>query len=158
MEIRMVESADIPKWQALSQEHDCYVKELVPDLTEWYEGNETSPAFEVYMQGKIDKQEAFMAIDTNGNCLGIVAISKKNNRITFFGVSHKTDFHTVGYCLMKHSLEKLDISKAISINEISSTAPQIQRYRDLYLDNEFVYSYDSIECGVPVNTFVKQPK
>ena len=157
MNIRLVNTADLPQWMALSREYDCYVRELVADLTEWYDGNETSPAFGDYMNSKIKKQEALMAVDTSNGCLGIIAISIKNNRITFFAVSHKSDFQSIGSALMKTALEKLDDSKPISINEIVSTSPQIQMFRDLFCDFGFVYSCDSTENGVPVNTFVKMP-
>ena len=88
MKIRLVNHNDIPKWWALSREYDCYVKEIVSDLTEWYDGNDTSPAFDAYIQSKIKKSEAFIAVDALDNCLGIIAVSVNNNRITFFGISH----------------------------------------------------------------------
>ena len=157
MHIRLVTNNDIPAWMALSQEYDCYVRELVPDLSEWYDGNDTSPAFGDYMNSKINKQEAFMAIDTSDGCLGIIAISLKNNRITFFGVSHKSEFHLVGSALMKTALKKLNGSKPVSINEIKSSSPQIKKFRDLFHDFGFAYSCDSVENGVPVNTFILTP-
>jgi len=154
---RLVDNTDIPKWMALSQEYDCYVRELVTDLTEWYDGNETSIAFGDYMDSKINKQEAFMAVDATDGCLGIIAVSKSNNRITFFAVSHKADFQTAGHELLKYALKSIDNSKPISINQITSTSPHIQKHRDLYNDFGFYYSCDSVENGVPVNTFVKTP-
>jgi RimJ/RimL family protein N-acetyltransferase len=154
---RLVDNTDIPKWMALSQEYDCYVRELVTDLTEWYDGNETSIAFGDYMDSKINKQEAFMAVDATDGCLGIIAVSKSNNRITFFAVSHKADFQTAGNELLKYALKSIDNSKPISINQITSTSPHIQKHRDLYNDFGFIYSCDSVENGVPVNTFIKAP-
>ena len=157
MKIRLVDNADIPKWRAISHEYDCYVKEIVSDLAEWYGGNNTSPAFDDYMQSKIEKAEAFMAVDALDDCLGIVAVSTKNNRITFFGISHKSDFSTVGSALLKYALEKLDVSKPIYINEIVSTAPHIRNNVKLIEDNGFIYLCDSTENGVPVHTYVKSP-
>lgn len=43
MQIKLITNADTLKWNILSSEYDCYVKELVPDLTEWYEGNADVP-------------------------------------------------------------------------------------------------------------------
>ena len=83
---------DIPKWECLSLEHDKYVKELVSDITEWYEGNENSMSFKIYMESKIKQKEAFMAVDYNGNCLSIIAFSYKNNNITFFGISNNSRY------------------------------------------------------------------
>ena len=39
MTIRPLTFDDIEKWIKLSTEYDCYVKELVHDLTEWYQSN-----------------------------------------------------------------------------------------------------------------------
>ena len=155
--IRVVTTADIPKWLELSKEYDSYVKELVQDLTEWYDGNDTSPAFDVYMEAKINKREAFMAVDGFDDCLGIIAISRNKNRISFFGVSHKLDFREVGNNLIQYALDMLDDSKLISFNEISSNAHQIQKLREMYIENGFEYLCDSTENGVPVNTYVKHP-
>ncbi|MCL2704573.1 MAG: hypothetical protein FWE91_13395 [Defluviitaleaceae bacterium] len=69
MRIRAVTSADIPKWKALSEEYDCYILELVPDLTQWYGGNDNSPPYDVYMAAKIEKGEAFIAVDRDDKCL-----------------------------------------------------------------------------------------
>jgi inorganic pyrophosphatase len=157
VKIRLVDNTDIPQWVALSQEYDCYVLELVPDLSEWYDGNDTSTPYRDYMDSKINKQEAFMAVDTTDGCLGIIAVSKSNNRITFFAVSHKADFQTAGHELLKYALKSIDKSKSISINQITSTSPHIQKHRDLYKIFGFTYSCDSVENGVPVNTFVREP-
>ena len=77
MQIRLVTASDILAWMELSAEHDQYVLELVPDLTEWYEGDgESSPAYDDYMQFKISKNEAYMAVSPNGYCLGVAAVSR----------------------------------------------------------------------------------
>jgi len=157
MQIKLVNNIDIPKWLELSSEYDCYVKESVPNLTEWYEGNGDSPAFDTYMQSKINQQEAFMAVDSHGGCLGIIAISKKNNRITFFGVTHKANFQMVGHALFSHVFEFLDDSKSIYINEIISSSAWIKQHRELYLSLGFIFSCNSVENGVSVNTFKKLP-
>jgi hypothetical protein len=43
--IKPITTKDIPSWVALSHEYDGYVKELVPDLIHWYEGNELDMKF-----------------------------------------------------------------------------------------------------------------
>ena len=157
MNIRIVNNLDIPKWWALSHEYDCYVQELVPDLTEWYDGNDTAPAFDEYMERRINRQEAFIVVDAHDNCLGIAAISRVNNNITFFGVTHKADFQTVGKTLLSYTLENLNNSKAVSVNEINNTSSHIKNHIELFESNGFNYSHDSLEHGVPVNTFVRPP-
>ncbi len=91
--LKVIESNDIPQWLKLSSEFDLYIKELIGSLSQWYDGNENDIAFSEYMNSKIAKKEAIMAIDrANSACLGIIAFSGNNNSITFFGVSHKADF------------------------------------------------------------------
>ena len=158
MLIRLVDHSDIPKWLSLSNEYYCYVKELTHDLSEWYDGNDTSPTFDDYMQAKIEQQEAFMAVDDLDNCLGIIAISKKNNRVTFFGVSHSTDFQAVGHELLRYALCILDNSAPVYINEIANPSPHIQKHGKLYTSIGIEYSCESIENGVPVNTYIRSAK
>jgi len=84
MKIKNINLSDIPIWIALSQEYDKYIKEIALDITEWYYGSETSMSFNEYMRAKIHKSEAFMVLNENETCCGIAAISKANNRVTFF--------------------------------------------------------------------------
>ena len=157
MQVRSINENDIPKWQALSAEYDCYVKELVADLIEWYDGNDTSLDFISYMKAKISQGEAFMAVDSGDKCLGVIAFSKKNNRITFFGVAHSSDFQIVGNALFKNVLKQLNNSKSMYINEISSTSEWIQLHKKLYCTWGFCFHGNNIENGVPVKTFEKAP-
>lgn len=155
MQIVEVSKADIPVWTRLSAEYDRYVLELVPDISEWYVGSENSPDFDKYMKSKIRQKEAFMAVDVSNNCLGIIAVSKKNNRITFFAVSHKSDIASAGYILLTHALNLLDRSKEIVINEIKSNAPWILAQRELLQEFGFAYVEDCFENSVPLNSFKK---
>ena len=98
---------------------------MVPDLTHWYEGNEFDMAFADYMKAKIEQREAFMAFNKQTNNLGIVALSRKHNRITFFGISHKQDYYLVGEILMSYALNQLNSNLEITINVIISTAQHI---------------------------------
>ena len=157
MQIRAVNANDIPRWQALSAEYDRYVRESVADLTEWYDGNDSSPAFFTYMQAKISQGEVFMAADADDSCLGIIAFSKKNNRITFFAVSHRSDFQIVGNALFECAFEHLSDSKAVFINEIISSSEWMQLHGKLYRDWGFCFHCDAVENGVPVKTFMRPP-
>jgi hypothetical protein len=157
VEIREVTLADVPKWIALSKEYDKYVLELVPDLTEWYEGGATSMAFDDYMQAKIVQHEAFLIEDECKNLFshdkkrwGIIAISKKNNRITFFGISHNSDLNKEGELLVNYALSLLDVNSDISINVLKSKAERIQEEYNFFAACGFSYSYDDQENGVPV--------
>ena len=157
MQIRTVTDSDIPQWLELSAEYDPYVKESVSDLSEWYGGNETSPAYDFYMRSKISQREAFMAVDNADNCLGIIAFSKKNNRITFFAVSHCADFPVVADALFCRAFGLLDISKPVFISEIISAADWMRLHHEFYRNLGFAFYSDTIENGVPVKTLVKLP-
>jgi len=157
MEIKLVNNEDIPKWECLSLEHDKYVKELVSDITEWYEGNENSISFKKYMESKIKQKEAFMAVDYNGNCLGIIAFSNKNNNITFFGISNNVNIEIIGNKFFSYVFSLLDKNKSININLMNSKSEWINKYKEIIIKNGFVFCGNTVENGVPVNTFVKSP-
>lgn len=155
MQIRDVTAEDIPAWKALSREYDGYVGALVGTLQTWYEGEGDSVAFSAYMAGKIAKREAAIAVDVSGRCLGIVAFSRHNNRITFFGVSHAAAFFNVGEALVTHACKQLDASRNIAIHSIASQAPWIERHRRLLTGLGFTHCENALENGVPVHVFLK---
>ena len=157
-QVRIVTSSDIPAWIALSREYDQYVMEIAQDLTEWYEGSKTSMSFKDYMNAKISQKEAFIAFDQEKqDCLGIIAISIKNNRITFFAISHSCNFAQVGEQLLLHGLNKLNTNAKITINIIKSEAKQIQNQRNLFKEYGFSKLSDGLENGVSVDVMVRIP-
>ena len=155
MKIKILSYSDIPAWILLSKEYDCYVQEIALDLTEWYDGNETSLSFDKYMNSKISKNEAFMATDETGACCGITAISKTNNNITFFAISHKNDFYRTGELLLDYALSILDTKTTIKTNIIKSNAEQVQKQHTLFSKYGFIFSRDDLENGVPVICYEK---
>lgn len=158
MKIKSVCLSDIPTWILLSKEYDCYVQEIVSDLTEWYDGSDTSLSFDKYMESKINQGEAFMAINESDDCCGIIAFSKTNNRITFFAVSHKYDFYSIGELLFDCVLSQLNKNTNIKINVIKSNAEQVQNERTLLSKYGFIYSSDDFENGVPVSCMERSPQ
>ena len=159
MNIRNVTEYDIPKWKKLSHEYDEYVLELVSDLTEWYDGNgsEGSLSFDSYMDSKIKRKEAFIAVDNNDNCLGIIAFSYRRNYITFLGVSENMDVKNIGDKLLSHAFTLMENHKPIFINESDSKSDRIRQHIELLKENNFVQNGKTLENGVPVNIFVKSP-
>jgi len=157
MNIRLATKMDIPKWKKLSQEHDKYVLEIVSDLTEWYEGNDVSESFDFYMESKISKNEAFIAIDENDNCLGIAAFSYKRNYITFLGVSDNYNIKLIGKELLIFIISLMDEKKPIFVNEINSKSEKIIQYIGLYIENGFIKNGNTKENGVPVDVYIKNP-
>ena len=154
--IKPVTKDDIGTWWDLSREYDEYIKEMVSDLTHWYEGNETDTAFTDYMNAKIEKNEAFMAIEDK-ECLGIIAFSKTHNRITFFAVVHNKEFEPVGGILMDHAFDQLNTSFDISINVVKSTAEHVKKEREFVKKRGFEFANEELENGVPVDKMIKQP-
>lgn len=152
--LRTVEMSDISVWVQLSQEYDIYVKELVGDLTQWYDGNETDRSFDDYMKAKIQKKEAIMATQ-NGICQGIIAFSRTHNRITFFAIAHNADFESVSKLLIDYTFTQLDTEKKISVNVIKSNAQIIQKELKIFSDYGFTFSSEELENGVPVNTLCR---
>ena len=157
MKIRTVNTLDISSWLLLSKEYDRYVQETAINLTEWYEGNDTSISFDKYMKAKIDKGEAFMAVNENNDCCGIIAISKKNNNITFWGVSHGCDFELTGELLLSYALSQLNKSICIKISEVKSEAKQIQKAYALLNRFGFIYLCDTLENGITVSCLERAP-
>ncbi|QUI20882.1 hypothetical protein HZI73_00515 [Vallitalea pronyensis] len=140
----------------MTEDHN-YVKELVPDLVQWYEGNEKDMAFGDYMKAKIKQQEAFMAInkETKG-CLGIIALSHTYNRITFLGISHTKYYKLAGDMLMSYALGQLNSRIEIAINLIKSNAEHINYMRELIKEYGFVKEQSALENGVPVDKMIKK--
>jgi hypothetical protein len=55
-------------------------KKIISDISIVYEG------FDIYMEAKIKQNEAYMAVnEASQECAGIIAFSKKHNRIIFWG-------------------------------------------------------------------------
>lgn len=153
IQIRNVNTDDIELWIELSREYDVYVKDLVGDLTEWYNGNENDISFKDYMKSKIAKKEVLMA--TTDICQGIVAFSKAYNRITFFAISHKANFEYVSHYLIDYVLNLLNTERQISINIIKSNAEIIKKQRNVFFEYGFVFNSDDVENGVPVEKYMR---
>ena len=153
MLIRAITTDDIPVWLALAHESDDIVSELIPDISTFYDG------FDDYMQAKIRQNEAFMAVDSESErCLGIVAFSKTNNRITYLGVTENADFQHVGPELLELAINQLDNNKDISVNVLKSDSGEILKEYNLYENFGFLEVNDSvIEAGVPARLMTKPP-
>lgn len=84
----------------------------------------TDKDFHEYMDSKLSKYEALIAIDRmKGNCLGIIGFSRTYNRITWFGVFEQYRGKGIGTRLLSTALRQLDTSKEITVDT----------YRDNYL-------------------------
>ena len=84
MVIKTVCFSDIPTWVLLSKEYDEYVREVVPDLTEWYGGNgATSLSFDDYMKRKLDTGKTIRLNELKSNANQIQKIYTLLNKFGF---------------------------------------------------------------------------
>jgi ribosomal protein S18 acetylase RimI-like enzyme len=153
MLIRAVTMDDRQTWLALTHESDEIIEKQIPDIATFYEG------FDDYMRAKIGQNESLMAEERMPKrCLGIVAFSKKNNRITYLGISENSDFQKIGQKLMEAALNQLDNSREISVNVLKSDAEPIKQERLLYESLGFIeYDNTIFEAGVPARLMKRPP-
>ena len=111
------------------------------------------------MDRKIEQNEAFMALDgVSFECLGIVALSRNHNRISFLGFTKTADFPGTGAELLKFALSQLDDTKEITSTVIKSDAEFIREERKLYELFGFIECADEIfEAGIPACLMKRTP-
>lgn len=150
MLIRWVTLEDIPKWLELSQQYDKYVLEAGYDLDAWYDyGN-----FNDYMIRKIENFNAIIAEDRmTKKCLGVLAFSKTHNRVTFFAVSHDTDFNEVAQKLYIVAFRQLDSSKDISVKMLKCNNGIYASIKKFYIDNGFTLESETVENNIDLIKF-----
>lgn len=153
MNIRPVTMDDWQIWINLAHEGDKIVKDLISDISIFYEG------FDKYMEVKIKQNEAYMATDeSTGKCMGIVAFSIRYNRITFFAVSEVFDLEKAGSKLIEFALNKLDCTKEISVNILKGNHEALLKEKELFQRFKFIEYDDSIyEAGVPACMMKRYP-
>jgi len=154
MLIKEVTQKDITTWLAIAHEDDEIVARMVPDIAVFYAG------FNDYINKKIKQQEAYKAHDTiSGKCMGIIAFSKKQNRISFLGIPKNANFQTIGSRLVEFALKELDSTKEITATVLDSKAGVVQKERALYKHFSFVETHDKImESGVQAVQMKKSPQ
>lgn len=142
-DIRPLTLDDIHVWLALSRESDPIVADLITDIDVFYDG------FDRYMQAKIRQGEAFMAVAPGTDrCRGIIAFSKKHNRITFLGVSADDDLAGVGACLLEFAMRRLDNRRDILATVLDSPHERFRAEKRLYERFGFVQNGSVLEAGV----------
>lgn len=155
IDVRTMTLDDLHIWEKFAHDiSDNIVKKLVPDISIFYEG------FDSYMEAKIKQNEVYMAVYESAKlCAGIIAFSKNNNRITFFGVSESSDFECVGSKLIDIVLGQLDTSKDITANVLRGDFEPLLKEKKLYQQYGFVEYNNSIyEAGVPACMMKLYPK
>ncbi len=93
----------------------------------------TDKDFHNYMDGKLSKFEALIAVDRmSGNCLGIIGFSRTYNRITWFGVFEKYRGKGIGTRLLTTALRHLDNTKTITVETYRADYPKGLAARKVY--------------------------
>ena len=146
MIIKEVTPEEIPIWLTIVHETDDIIARMVPDIAVFYMG------LNDYMQKKVQQHEAFKAYDTiSQKCLGIIAFSRNDNRITNLGIPKSGNFQTIGSRLVEFALKELDGTKEITASVLDSKAGVFQKAHALYQHFSFIETNDKImENGVQV--------
>ncbi len=107
MLIRYANSKDKKKWISLAKEIGPIFR--APNM-------ETDPDFLEYMDSKISKSLALVAVDRMSNKqMGFIGFSTTYNRITWFGVFSEFRNRGIGSNLLKCCLNQLDWTKDITV-------------------------------------------
>lgn len=124
MLIRWATQSDKPAWVLLAEN----VAHIFGNVN-----MPTDDDFHEYMDGKLSKYEALIAVDRMTNeCLGIVGFSRTFNRITWFGVFEKHRGKGIGTMLMKCALNQLDSSKEMTVETYRDDFPLGAPARKVY--------------------------
>ena len=149
--VKCMEPQDILQWRLLSKSYDKYTRQLIDDLSVFYDG------FEDYMASKVAKREAYM-VCLNSLCRGVIAFSKKHNRITFFAVDDEADFQVIGDLLLETALEQLSPVSDITMNVLDSSQEIFRKEEALLSEKGFVHNGEmTIEEGVAAKVYRKPP-
>lgn len=91
------------------------------------------PSFLSYMDAKISKYEALIAVDRmSGEGLGIIGFSRANNRISWFAVFEQHRSKGVGTRLLNTALRHLDNTKDITVDTFCDDCVLGQPARAIY--------------------------
>ena len=124
MIIRYAEDNELEIWKEIAK----YVAEIF--------GNpkmDTDPEFLDYAQRKILQKEALIAVDDlKKEYYGIIGISRKYNRITWFGVFEKYRGKGIGSKLLEKALNELDKTKEITVETYRENYVPGQPARKIY--------------------------
>jgi ADP-ribose pyrophosphatase YjhB (NUDIX family)/ribosomal protein S18 acetylase RimI-like enzyme len=120
----------------------------------------SDPEFSNFMVSKIVQKEALIAVDMISNsCLGVIACSKEDNAISWFGMYDMYSSSGIGSHLLDSALDLLDRSKAITVQAYAENFEPGESNRNLYKKFGFVDSGDAMTdaIGNPMTTMVLKP-
>jgi len=152
MLIRYATIDDIPAWVMLAKHISPIFRS--PNMS-------TDTEFLDYIHSKVNKNEAFIAVDIKtGNCKGIIGFSKTHNRITWFGVYEMYRKSGIGSHLLESALNELDRTKDITVETFREGYDLGEPARHLYLKFGFIDLDTSLfdALGNPICKMLLKPK
>ncbi len=120
----------------------------------------SDPEFSNFMVSKIIQKEALIAVDMISNsCLGVIACSKEDNAISWFGMYDMYSGSGIGSHLMEGALDLLDRSKDITVQSYIEDFEPGTSNRNLYKKFGFVDRGDSLtdSIGNAMTTMMLKP-
>ena len=120
----------------------------------------SDPEFSNFMVSKIVQKEALIAVDMISNsCLGVIACSKEDNAISWFGMYDMYSGSGIGSHLMESALDLLDRSKDITVQSYTEDFEPGASNRNLFKKFSFVDRGDSMtdDIGNPMTMMVLKP-
>ncbi len=120
----------------------------------------SDPAFSNFMVSKIVQKEALIAVDMISNCcLGVIACSKSDNAIAWFGMYDMYKSSGIGSSLMEIALDLLDSSRDITVHAYTEGFEPGESDRSLFIKFGFIDRGDTTTdaFGNLMSTMVLRP-
>jgi GNAT superfamily N-acetyltransferase len=107
MQVELATPEIIPAWVELSREVELLFEGAMAE----------DKGFHEFMHRKIAQQDAFIVRDeANSNeLMGLIAVSRTNNAISWFAVSEKHKRKGIGSRLLENAIKELDNTNEISV-------------------------------------------
>lgn len=124
--IRLLENNDYQAWLELAKEVEPLFGPLV-----------NSQEFQKGIKDCIKNQNAYCLEDENHNVVGIIALNRKENEITWLAVGEKYRGKKSGQKLVEKAIKELESNGDIYVQTFSSEAKEGMFARKLYEKNGF---------------------
>jgi ribosomal protein S18 acetylase RimI-like enzyme len=107
MSIEIAGKEIMPAWEDLAREVESLFEKRMAGQKD----------FRAFMARKIAQREAFIVRDyeITGKLLGLIAISHKNNAVSWFAVSKKHRGQGIGEMLLAYALNDMDKTRVITV-------------------------------------------
>lgn len=106
MNIIVAKENIIPQWNELAREVEPIFQGQMADTI----------GFQDFMRKKIEQEEAFIVCsEINNSLMGLITVSRQNNRISWFAVSEQYRNKGIGTVLLTYALNQLDRTKDITV-------------------------------------------